>query len=677
MKKFITVVVSFFIGCMAAFALENDSHVEYQYIDNIYSNRQIGENFYTGPQGFVYVNGKIAYCIDPTLILRNETYTSSEDFSIVNINQNMLDYLELVSHFGYGYSERVDANYYLATQEIIWEYITGGEIYWTNGKGGEIINIDTYKNDILNSVSNYLLTPDIPSYIETYQGEDVILEDKNSVLKYYEPDSWIGEIINDTLKLDATYKGTCILTLIRKPLNYETSYVYLSEGSQTLATFGYGGNQNDNVDIMFKVKILSKLTLVKKDALTSTIIKNKETQVKIYDVLREEYILENGSDIFTIGKTGTLETETYLEEGTYRIEEVVAPAGYKKLTEPLTFYVRIYDSSTKEISIFNEPIRYSIKITKNGEKYIGLKEDENGISGQYIEEHMNNVVYGVYARENIFDTNGDILYEKNSLVTKINIQNGFGSVNNLIYGRYYIKELECPNNYLLDKTITEIDFTGESNNISLSFLNTMRKGNITIRKLDNQIGLKGAEFNLKGELYPYNINLKSDNFGYIIVKNLPYDTYYLEEIKPPLGYVLDNEIKTLNLNSSNLQYDFLNVKEKIDTIPEIEETPEEPLPEEEITEMPEKPLPEEEIPEIPEEPASEEEVPEIKEEKNNFNNSSEEIIQEKNEKDDSYEYIGEVVENPNTSVTTGSNIFINILFYIIVLLGIQKLKSKS
>ena len=676
MKKFIIFAVCFFIGCIGVSALENDSQVEYQYIGNVYSNRQIGDNFYTGPQGFVYVNSKLAYCLDPTIILRNNIYSSSEDFSILNIDQNKLAYLELVSYFGYGYNGRNDANYYLATQEIIWEYLTNGEIYWTNGKGGEVINIDAYKNDIFKSINNYLLKPDLPSYVETYQGQDVTLDDKNGVLKYYVPDSWLGEITDNTLKLDATFKGTAILTLNKKPLNHETSYIYLSDNSQALATFGYSGKQIDSIDIMFKVKILSKLTLVKKDSSNASIIKNKETKIKIYDVTREKYIVENGSDIFTIGSTGILTTETFLEEGTYRIEEITAPAGYKKLTQPFTFNIRIYDSSVKEVSIFNEPISYSIQITKKGEKYIGFKEDENGISGQYIEEYMNNVVYGIYAKENILDSGGNILYEKDSLVTKSNIQNGIGTVNNLTYGKYYIKELECPKNYVLDKTITEVDFTTSENNISLNFLNKLKKGDIIIRKMDNQIGLRDAEFNLKGTKYSYSINLKSNNFGYVIVKNLPYDTYYLEETTAPLGYLLDNEIKELNLSSSNLQYDFINIKESINKIPETETPKEEENSDEE--EKPKYEEPNEEEDKKSEIDINEEEKPELKSDEETSKSELEEPLEpeedskkEENnhndlleEKNDGIEYSDTVVENPKTAVPSYNSNFVNVLLYI-------------
>ena len=167
MKKIITLVVCCILGIGSISAYENDSYVTYEFIDNIYSNRKIGEELYTGKQGIVYVNGEIAYCLDPTIVLTNDIYTSSSDFQTLNIDDDKLHYIELVSYFGYGYDNRIDSKYYLAVQEIIWEYLTGGEIYWTDGKEGEIINIDSYKDEILNSIYKYNKIQDIPLYSET------------------------------------------------------------------------------------------------------------------------------------------------------------------------------------------------------------------------------------------------------------------------------------------------------------------------------------------------------------------------------------------------------------------------------------------------------------------------------------------------------------------------------
>ena len=217
-----------------------------------------------------------------------------------------------------------------------------------------------------------------------------------------------------------------------------------------------------------------------------------------------------------------------------------------------------------------------------------------------------------------------------------------------------------------------------------------------------------VKFNLKGENFPYSINLKTDDFGYIIVNDLPYDTYYLEEIKAPLGYVLDNEVKILNLNTSNLQYDFVNVKESIDKEPEIEipkeeekdeleqelpkdeesndeETqPEEDLDENEKIELAPEEENKEEIPESSEEEEFPEEGPEVipeeepiapenpSEEEENILDVLEPVPEEKNEEINSKEYIDVVVDNPSTVVAATSSNFVCIVLFIGILLGIHK-----
>ena len=714
MKKIITFVVCCFIGCLNVSASENNSYVEYQYIDNVYSNRQLEGDLYTGPQGIIYVNDKIAYCLNPELNLTSKTYTQSEDFSTLNINQNTLNHLELVSYFGYGYNERTSPYYYLATQEIIWEYISNSEVFWTNGEDGEIINIDDYKNDIINSVNNYLLKPRIPTYAETYQGEDIILKDKYNVLKYYESSLWLGEIIDNTLKLSAEYKGTIDIILSRKPLNYETSYIYLSEGSQALATFGYSGKLNDIMKITYKVKTLSQLSLVKKDIYQDKIIKNKETKVKIYDVTREEYIIENGSDIFTIGETGVLQTEVYLEEGEYRIEEIEAPDGYKKMTEPLNFSIYIHDGPITEVVTYNEPLLYDIYISKFKEEYVGLSKSEEAVKGTYMTLGAYDVSYGIFASEDIFDIEGNILYKKDTLVAQIDIYDGAGMAYDIPYGNYYLKEIKCEEEYILDSTVIDLPLTDENTFITFNFVNSMKKGNITIHKVDEGEGLKGAKFILFGDKYLEQTTLESDELGYIILEDVPYDTYHLKEIEAPEGYKIDEEEKTLTLSEVELKYEFPNekvlIEEPVTPIePEIPEEPEEPatpiepeIPEEpensiepEIPEEPEEPensiepeIPEEpeepetsiepEIPEEPEEPETpiEPEIPEVSEEPEISSNPEEEMIIpiEKNNEVD--KYVDMVVENPNTGINACNNNFFNIMLYISFLFGIHKYYKK-
>lgn len=723
MKKIIIFVVSCFIGCLNVSAASNDSQVEYQYIDNIYSNREIGQNFYTGPQGIVYVNGELAYCLDASLTLNESIYSSSTDFSIHNIDEEMLNYLELVNYFGYGYENRTDSKYYLATQEIIWEYLSGGEIYWTNGKGGEVINIDTYKNEILNSIEKYLLTPNIPSYNETYQHEDIILEDSNNVLKYYTPNLFYATIEGNKLILNADKKGTIKINLTKNPLSSKASYIYFCNNSQTLATFGYSNTKEESITITYKVKTLSRVTLVKKDLFNKKVIKNKKTKIKIYDVTKNKYITQNGSDILTIDETGSLELESSLEEGSYRVEELVAPLGYKKLDSAYTFRVSEYDGSTKTVPIYNQPWIYNIYISKKVEKYSGIEKTANGAKGIYSLEDANDVIYGLYAAENIYTADGEILYEKDVLISQITIENGVGTYSEIPYGNYYLKELECPAQYELNPTIIELSLTGDDSTVDLNFVNYLKKGNITIRKVYNEIGLANAEFQIYSENYLNSVSVNSNDLGYIIIENMPYDTYHLTETKSPDGYKIDSEEKTLLLNTTNIVYNFENEKEKIEEVtpedskepanpeksedieipivpdesieseePQIPVTPEKP----EVPDEPEIPivpaLPEisddAEVPVVPsipikpEEPetpiVNEPEISVVPDKNQTITPESPNDSDEKNSNNEEApsveltESVEDIVENPGTYVGSYNYYILNIVLFICILFGIKK-----
>lgn len=687
MKKLITFVVCCFLGCLNVSAAENDSQVEVQFIDYVFSNRQIGDQLYSGQQGFVYVNGQIAYCLDPTIILNSDTYSSSQNFMLANVTNEQLNYLEVVSHFGYGYTGRRDTKYYLATQEIIWEYLSGGNVYWTEGQNGEIINIDSYKNQILDSVNTYLSIPDLPSYVETYRNEDVILEDKNNAIQHYDSNLWRGTIEDNKLIISANSTGTSKIVLTKKKLNNKVSYVYVSANSQTLATFGYSGYQSHSMTVSFKVKTLTQVTLTKIDLKTKEIIKNKETKVKIYDVNRGCYIVENGSDILTIGETGVFTTETYLEEGEYRIEEISAPAGYKKLTKPLTFLVQSHNGPVMNVDIYNQQIAYSITIEKQGENYLGVKQEGNKLRGIYELVDISNVKYGLYAREDIVDFQGNIIYSKDALVTHINIKNGFGVTLNLKYGKYYLKEIECPEEYILDDTITNIDLTGSESIMSLKFTNYLKKGDLIIHKTDGQTGLPGAEFTLKGKKYRYTIKLISDDLGYSIIEDIPYDSYSLKEIKVPEGYKIDPEKKTITLEESNLQYNFINEKESVKEVPEEEPQSSEPH-EKSIDDEP--PAPE------PEEDPKEQDLPESKKEEDNpkieiGEKSPEEEISkhEENASEESSDvsikeadeslitdYNETVVENPNTAIIKNDYYLSQLLFHMVLIISVYKYTKK-
>ena len=76
----------------------------------------------------------------------------------------------------------------------------------------------------------------------------------------------------------------------------------------------------------------------------------------------------------------------------------------------------------------------------------------------FDENAINEIVFGVYAAEDII-YQGNVVLKADSLIGISNI-NANGDIDVMIYhqGRYYAKELETADNYILDNTKYYFDF---------------------------------------------------------------------------------------------------------------------------------------------------------------------------------------------------------------------------
>lgn len=581
MKKIILCCLCFVLSIIKVNALENDSNVTIVYLNDIHSNRIVDGKTYSGKQGIVYVNGNIGYCLDATILLKNNVYSSSLDFGIVNFTDEQLHYLELVSYFGYGYENRTDDYYYLATQELVWEYLTGGEVYWTNAAHTVTIDIENYKNSILKSIEEYLKEPNISQYIESFVGDEATLTDFNNVLKYYQTGSPFAQIKDNKLHINTEYAGTTTITLTKRNLNSNVSYLYTSNGSQSLATFGFQTNNTKEINITSRVIKQSKLKVIKKDSITGDVIKKRQTQIKILNLQTNEYLKVNNNEILTIDESGELLIDIWLKEGNYQLEEITPPNGYYTLEEPMIFTIYEYSPDRTEIEIKNNPIHYFLQVEKKGEIFVGLENNQ----GMYEDILLSDVIYGLYADEILFNVLGETIYDKNQLVTEIHIQDGYGYIGGLSYGKYYLKELSCPEEYELNKALTIVDFTEENNFISLSFENKLKKGNIIFSKYGEEKPLEGAEIAFYDSNKEEILKTVTNKKGNIVLHNIPNGTYYFQEKTSPIGYILDNNMYKLELTGEKLEYIFENELEEIIPDEIVEEKPLEPI----IEEQPENP----------------------------------------------------------------------------------------
>lgn len=220
-----------------------------------------------------------------------------------------------------------------------------------------------------------------------------------------------------------------------------------------------------------------------------------------------------------------------LKFGNYVFQETRRPTGYFINDEPIEFTL---DETTagKTITLYHADERMQ------GSAVL-VKTDDTG-----------NLVKGAVYRLCLED--GSIIAD--SLTTN---EDGQIEVSDLEWGNYYFEELKAPNGY--DLNTEKVLFTINSNNveypISVYAKNDRTKGRVRLTKIqknNESIKLQGAVYSLydaNGTLIKDNIT--TDANGEALISELSWNSYYLQEKKPPEGYSLTDEKIRFSVNAEN------------------------------------------------------------------------------------------------------------------------------
>lgn len=103
----------------------------------------------------------------------------------------------------------------------------------------------------------------------------------------------------------------------------------------------------------------------------------------------------------------------------------------------------------------------SISLSLTNERVTGtaiLYKEDSDVGHSQNEAEIDGALYGLYARENILDpADASIIYNANQEVTRVRIEKGMATVNNLYLGGYYWKELSAGTGYSVDKNQINFD----------------------------------------------------------------------------------------------------------------------------------------------------------------------------------------------------------------------------
>ena len=225
---------------------------------------------------------------------------------------------------------------------------------------------------------------------------------------------------------------------------------------------------------------------------------------------------DNSLGKYTTDENGVIEVKD-LEYGEYYFKEVSKPHGYVEDTEKIYFMIQ-KDGQTITLNKTNKLIDGDVELTKVD---IDTGETLSGVTFKLVNANTNEVV-GTYTTDST----------------------GKFRVNDLPFGKYYIKEIQGLEGYESDDS-PEVFYIQESGElITITKYNKKIKGKIQINKTDVSDGkvIPDCGFRIwKDDKKTIVIEGKTDKNG-IAEFELGYGKYYYQEFDAPEGYVLDNRL---------------------------------------------------------------------------------------------------------------------------------------
>lgn len=251
-----------------------------------------------------------------------------------------------------------------------------------------------------------------------------------------------------------------------------------------------------------------------------------------------------------------------LHLGTYIITETKAPENLVCTGESKTVTLSYGGSNVEvvmgSVTFQNARQKAAVSVVKQD------NETKNPLDGG---------IYGLYAGSDIRNDAGNVVVEKDTLIEKVTTgSNGSASYKaDLPIGNsYYIKELQAPEDYYINSE-EEYSFTFRyttDDQAAVSFTHTFENervdATIQLTKEDAETGstpqgdatLEGAVYGLfaredivhpdgkTGVLYEAGsqvATLKTDKEGKASIEDLYLGKYFIKEITPPVGYLLDEK----------------------------------------------------------------------------------------------------------------------------------------
>lgn len=539
MNKYLFMLFGALITLICGVQNVSASTLTYDFSGYWYERSDNGNNYSSWRQENYYVDGNVAYCIEPGIPEGTNQYRVT-DWSQTGLSTAIKDKVTLYAYYGYQYDGHQTIKYRMATQGLIWESILGGNTKVTFNTerygAGSYVDISAERNEIKNLVAHHYDKPSMNGKSYTAQvGTPITIEDTNGVLSKFEVKASNGaevSIDGNKLTITPTEIGTFNLTFVKKQKYSRTYLVYYADGYQNMISGG-------NVDpVTFSVKLTGlggKVKLQKVDSKTKTIQAPKGSTATVegavYGIYDES---DNLIQKITTDKDGIAVSDYLPFFGRYYLKELEASKGYQLSNEKIPF-----DSSKDELLTYVKGLEDVIE-----RKYEFAKvyaSDKTQIMTPEV-----NVEFGLYD-------------SKNNLVEK-QITDKEGKLYFTIpYGSYTLKQLTSTKDYeYIEDYKFEVKEIGATINMVLS--NAEITAKLKVIKIDADSGKVIPRKDITFKIFDVDNNeyvcqtityptaqkvceFKTDSNGVLITPYaLKSGTYKLEEVDQAIdGYLWNKE----------------------------------------------------------------------------------------------------------------------------------------
>lgn len=244
----------------------------------------------------------------------------------------------------------------------------------------------------------------------------------------------------------------------------------------------------------------SYLKVVKLDAETGKQIAYEGAGFEIYDSnnhrISMQFTYPEVTEIHTFytNSEGYLITPEKLPYGDYTLKEVQAPYGYVLDSTPIPFSITQENSSTDtgvtvvKVKAKDMSQKGVIEITKTGEIFKSVIENEGIYTPIYENGNLANAVFEIYAAEDITTLDGTTRYYQGEKVDEITTdKNGIAKSKQLYLGKYTVIEKTAPDTFVNANEQYDVELTYAGQNVSvtstaLSVYNDRQKVSVSLLK---------------------------------------------------------------------------------------------------------------------------------------------------------------------------------------------------